>query len=474
MSFAPGARMNPRRMSLWAQVFVASAIVRILVALACNQPNLSIDASGYDVMAGNLLAWGTLSEKAEAPLVPSGYREPGYPAFVAACYWLIGVHPMGAVIIQSILGAVGTVFFILCVIRLSGRDDAWLAWISALVSLATPWMSSAGWVELMREDLSHTLLLGVILLADRLIRRDHIRRPYAAALGAWIGVGALIKATFVVVLPAILIVWLAKSRRKAVLPAILALLATGAVVAPWLARNYFLFGQPDLACTKGLILYQHSGRPDQLDGVEPEYRQLAHELANRWPDARPYSSLAKYKMETQDGWTHFCHVFHYAIVARDKRSPEDADAILYRIAKQDALEDPGRYLAITASNISFYLTGGLVGGRARPAEIVAERGPFRRLFYTLRPAAILALEALAVAGLLLFGRAPLAWMLMLTAAGTILANSVVSAGHWRYRTTADVLWAVLAMAVLARLIEHYTGKPPHTTTSGRGIESLPQ
>ena len=366
---------------------------------------------------------------------------------------------MGTVIIQSILGALGTVFFVLCVIRLTGRNDVWLIWLSVLASLVTPWMSSTGWVELMREDLFHTLLLGVILLADRLIRRDRINRPYAAAVGAWIGVGALVKATFVVVLPATLIVWLAKARRKAVLPAGLALLAAVAVVAPWLARNYFLFGQPDLACTKGLILYQHSGRLDRLDGVEPKYRQLAHELADRWPDARPYTLLSKYKLETHDGWTDFCHVFHYAIVTRDKRSPEDADAILYRIAKQDVLEDPGRYLAITASNISFYLTGGLAGGRARPVEIVAERGRFRRLFHTLRPVAILAVEVLAIAGLLLFSRSPLAWMLMLTACGTILANSVVSAGHWRYRTTADVLWAVLAMAVLARLIEHYTGKP---------------
>jgi 4-amino-4-deoxy-L-arabinose transferase-like glycosyltransferase len=451
--------MTNRRISPWVQVFVVSAVLRIIAALAWNQPNESVDAWGYDVMARNLLNTGTLSVKLEPPFVPSGYREPGYPAFVAACYLLIGVHPMGAVIIQSILGTFGVVLFAVLVVRLTGRSDRWLVWLSVPVALAMPWVSSAGWAELMREDLVQTLLLGVILLTDWLARRKPASWWHAAVPGALVGAGMLVKATFAVVLPVIVVIWLAAMRKKAVVALAAATAVAGVVVAPWLLRNYVLFGQPALACTKGLILYQHSGQPDRLDGLEAEYRQLAHELASRWPDAGPYSLPDGYGLETHDGWCHFCHVFWQTIVDREKLQPERADVILYRIAKQDAFRDPGRYLATTASNVSFYLTGGLVGGRPTPAQVAARRGAFRRVFHAVRPVAILALEALAVAGLLLFRRSPLAWALMLTAAETILGNSIVSAGHWRYRATADVLLAVLAMAALAQVVGHYLSRP---------------
>lgn len=450
---------NPRA-NLYVKVFIAAALLRIVAALAYHQPNQSVDSWGYDLMARNLLSSGMISAKIEPPHVPSGYREPGYPAFLAGCYWVIGVHPMGAVVIQSTLGAVGTVLFVMLVVRLTGMTSRWLVWAAMLVALATPWISSTGWAELMREDLLHSLLLGTILLADWLARRKRASWAQAAALGAMVGVGMLIKATFAVLLPVIVIVWLAVMRHRAILPVAVAAVMAGAVIAPWLARNYALFGQPALACTKGLILYQHSGQPDRTDGVEPKYRQLAHALAGQWPDVGRYSPPAGYSLDTHDGWTHFCHVFWQIIVDRDGLKPEEADAVLYRIAAQDARRDPGRYLAITASNISFYLTGGLAGGKPRPHEVVSKRPVFRRAFHALRPAAIIVLEALAVVGMTMFRRSLLAWMVILTAGGTILANSVVSAGHWRYRATVDVLLAVLAVAVLARFVGFRRSVPP--------------
>ena len=50
--------MNHRRTKLWLMIVIATVVVRILAALAYNQPNLSVDSSGYDVMGRNLLAYG--------------------------------------------------------------------------------------------------------------------------------------------------------------------------------------------------------------------------------------------------------------------------------------------------------------------------------------------------------------------------------------------------------------------------------
>ncbi len=86
-------------------LWVGSLAVRILfyVFFLTNNPcQLFFDSGHYHAMACNLLERGAFCDVTG---LYNFYRLPGYPVFLATCYWLFGVVPGVALAVQQLLGA---------------------------------------------------------------------------------------------------------------------------------------------------------------------------------------------------------------------------------------------------------------------------------------------------------------------------------------------------------------------------------
>jgi hypothetical protein len=458
----------------WLGVFLATALVRVAVALLASNPTPPVDAQVYDLMARNLANHGVLSKDKQPPVRPSGYREPGYPFFIAACYRLLGERPMTAVVVQSVIGAAGPVLFCLLVVELAGTRRWWLVALSWAVAMILPWLATRGWIGLMREDLLNAfLLVGVYIAVVRPARPTVFS---AVALGILAGAGMLLKASFAVFLPPLILVWVVRHRWRGLAGSAVLTATVIVCLAPWVVRNQVQFGQPALTCTKGLLLYLHSGRPERLDGVEPEYRRLANELATRWPEAARDTLQKRYALDTQPGWCHFCHVFWYTIAGRENITLEQADTVLSRLAADDIKSDPLRYLRNAAATLGAYLTVDLIEVRPLPVELRARPVTAKWLFHLGRRVALIGMELLACIGLVVFRRRSLAWLAFLVAGCSFATNSIIADGQMRYRLFSDVLLAVLALAVLAAAvgaIARRRAEPPaaslSSTVNHRGL-----
>jgi len=434
---------------VWVTLFVVAAAVRVATALWIGNPAPYRDQTEYDLLARNLVEYGTLSLDEQPPIAPSAYREPGYPLLIAASYMLFGTNPMVAVICQSILGAFGLVLFCALVLRLHGRYRPGLIVLAALVYLVLG-IVSTNWTILMREDLLCTVALAVIWIAARGI--ENPRATTWAGLGLMIGCGMLIKATMVCALFAVVIVLCGTLRlRQAVVASSIAITVAAACTLPAIHRNYRQFGQPSLACTVGLNLYLHSGQPEHLAGVEAGARELAHDLAARWPDVDEDLPDSHRDLHCSPGWMHFCQIFRQRLSEQNNITPEAADAIMARITMEEIRRDIPHYLRETLSQLTFYLSGGLVGGRPVPELIVARRSlPVRIYREFVEPAWMILIELFALIGLYLARRSHIAWLMVLLAATTLSSHSLLADARFRFRILADVQFAVLALHTVTR------------------------
>lgn len=438
-------------LSVWrcVVIFAVSAVVRVAVSVILNQPApAGGDAYGYHLMARNLVQHGILSEDAEPPFEPSGVRELGYPLFVAAVYKVAGVGPLRAVTAQSIVGAFGTVLLCCIVTYLARSASLALIGLTCVCHWTLPFLS-AGWHELLREDLSNTILFALIWSSICGFQRQRLSSWLWA--GLWIGLGAAVRGTFLVSVPAIAAAFVLT--RQPMRNTIRATLATAVVcalpVAACVVRNYVLFGRMSLATVVGLMLYSHSGNPERVDGSEPHYRRMAHEIAAQWPNVPDNFAETRDSISTRTGWNTFLFVFLRRIVNSEHGSRVAADDVMKRLAVDDIESDWPRYWRRSTMSLAFYLTGGLVGGRPNPETTLAGRSRLFRIFHeAVRPIARIVLEVLALVGVVFLRRSPITWVIGLLAAVSLASPCLLVLPAMRYRSLFDALMAMPALIVV--------------------------
>lgn len=294
---------------------IVGVTLRLLFAFGywTDQP-LTRDEQEYLSLARSLAAGrGFVSDLDRQPGQPDPFgRAPGYPAFLA----VIGAGgpaatsvPPSVKVAQSLVGAGGIILIGLIAARLAGPDAAriaaWLAacypplvWVSAYafseaifwpVGLAAAWLCDRATSRLPRESRALILAAGVVAGAGVLIRPAMVF--FVALAGAWL------------------------LKRRALGLALIFVLGSAAVVAPWTMRNYrhhgrfvavaseggvtfwtgnhpLAIGEGDLAANPDLkraslaLRAQHPGLSEEQ--MEPVY----YEEAFAWMRAHPWQWLA--------------------------------------------------------------------------------------------------------------------------------------------------------------------------------------
>lgn len=255
------------------------------------------DATGYDILANNLLqglglTWDGVN--------PTSARAPGYPALLAVLYWFGGYRLDVVRLFQAFLGAL-TCFPVYWI----GRR---------LCSTSTGLLAALGWALyplgiyfvswLVTESV--TVLALWSALATTLHALDS-RRPSCAILsGILFGITALFRPVLLLlpaanVAPAILI----KTYRRQLAILFVVILATFLTIAPWTLRNRLVHNAwVVIATNSGLNFYGGNNAladggyrsdlpPTMLPGMsEPASEQQYYNMALTWIKEHPAQFLA--------------------------------------------------------------------------------------------------------------------------------------------------------------------------------------
>jgi 4-amino-4-deoxy-L-arabinose transferase-like glycosyltransferase len=210
------------------------------------------DMREYQGAALALLQTGSFALSPEHPEISETFRTPGYPAFLAAIYWLFGVRPAAAVVLQ-IFVSLGTIALsYACAHALWGPAAARLA---ALLLALDP-LSFSFSLLLLTETLFTFLVSATALAGVHLFFPGRRARP-AAAVGTLIGLAALVRPiSYYLAVPVALgfLLWGALdrwSRRSLILVPGLVLLPFCLIVGSWQLRNYLRTGNVEFSSAIG-------------------------------------------------------------------------------------------------------------------------------------------------------------------------------------------------------------------------------
>jgi 4-amino-4-deoxy-L-arabinose transferase-like glycosyltransferase len=195
-------------------------------------------------------------------------RTPGYPIFLAACQAVFGERTLPVRLVQAVLGSASVYLVYRLVGQLAGTGrrsivgapampPGWTApLVAAAVAALNPYyifMSSVILSEAVFEPLMLTVLCGFSVLWDK--PGDSIQMPGSKSLfialmsGAAAGAAILVRPSWSLFVPVLLVSWLAaqsrdrRSRFVAVRGALVCALAAALLMAPWWIRNARVYGR---------------------------------------------------------------------------------------------------------------------------------------------------------------------------------------------------------------------------------------
>ena len=413
-----GAVLDSSRRLPYALVAAAAILPRLGVLLHERSAITTAYVDKGDVFARTFLHHGTYGF---IPGEPSAYTQPLYGWFLIPLYWIF-TRSWIVVGLAQIAVATATALLVYEIGRRWISPRAGL--LGALAATVHPYLV---WhdVHMNREILDELLAAAIVLLT--LLVADRPSFPPAAGLGLALGLGILGNVRLLL-LPLVVAAFLLVLRRRAVLvPALVALVVTAVVVAPWVVRNRVSVGCAALT-TDGRALWK-ANNPNTL-------RTLEH---GKWIDDVP--SIPGAPPTPQDAGA------IYASTGRVVETDECAQMRYYRhLAFQFMRHHPGEKakLAGVAARMLWQPSVTRTEGRSG-AGTSLDTG--RRI---VEPAFMIVLYALGLVGLFLVPRRFAALVLMLLAYDTLAA--MLFAGETRYRVPWDFLVALCAAVTVERLL----------------------
>lgn len=243
--------LSPRQKLFRSPGFIVlvALLLRLLVITAGHTyritPRRDHFQFGWEMgrIARSLATGHGFSSPTDLPTGPTAWEAPLYPFLLAGVFKLFGVYTLASAWVMLALNSVFSALTCLTIYRIGGRlfgsqPARWAAWTWALFPYAIYWPVRVVW----ETSLSALLLSAAILLTLRL--EENSRRREWILLGALWGAIALTNPTLLSFLPfALAWLWWRRRSTATVANIALALGLCALVVAPWLARNYRVFGQ---------------------------------------------------------------------------------------------------------------------------------------------------------------------------------------------------------------------------------------
>lgn len=203
------------------------------------------DAKQYDNIAVNIVSGHGFSQVVEGEKLPTAYRPPVYPLFLAAIYAVFGHSYIAVKIILALLGALFCiiVFFIASIMY----DDVNTGMIAAfLTAVYKPFVSGTyyyGGPAVLYSEYFYMFITGLaILMTLFFIKRE--RKIFGILSGILIGLTILTRPEFSMypVLLSLYLFYIAKfSFNKSVRRYFVMYLFIILTLTPWIARNYIVY-----------------------------------------------------------------------------------------------------------------------------------------------------------------------------------------------------------------------------------------
>lgn len=213
-------------------LFLFALIVRLLFVIVTGLSDTpTYDGLGYDILAVNLL-----QGKGYAGDVPTAFRPPGYPLFLAGVYGLFG-HRFAAVrLMQVLIDAVTCVLFYFVGKKLFDRQVGFVAALGLSLYPLHIYMVN----QFYSETLSFFFQMIVLWLATLLPERKHL--GVSLMMGLLLGATTLTRPTATLWIP-LMLLWVFYVSLKARDVTRIALVVLGLLLTfgPWTVRNYLVF-----------------------------------------------------------------------------------------------------------------------------------------------------------------------------------------------------------------------------------------
>ena|GEM_PF-3276658 len=271
------------RAVIWI-VLVAAALRVAVVAYGGEAWLIAFedDQRLYDALAENLASGlgyrvGMPAFMIVLPGEPTAFWTPAFPLLLAGLYSVVGHSVLAARAVLGVLASLLTVVLFALGRRVAGPRVG----LAAAVAVALHPLYVAYGGTLLSEGISVLLAASVLLWVYRLL--DEPSGRAAAALGALVGLGGLTRPDILglgaVVAVGSVAVWPGNRRSRLKLLWVSGLVAV-AVVSPWLARNYQVYGRLLLTTRTGYSLwyqnpYQHQRLQYQWSAEDARSRYAA-------------------------------------------------------------------------------------------------------------------------------------------------------------------------------------------------------
>ncbi len=262
MTVEDGGRGSGRLTGWLAGVLTGSLALRLAFSFLWPGSVEWSDAKGYHELALSILHEGRF---------PTAFYAPGYPAFVAGIYAVLGERQLPVFVVQSILGTLAVWVTYRTGLDVLGSPRRKIALVAAsLVGLSPGVAYYSAW--LLREAV---LVLLVPLLAWLCLRVLQRSWRYGLPLGLAAGATAYIRMEVGLLVGTVLIVGLFRRdwRRRAVGGGLLAGSIAAAVAAPWIIHCSLHRGYTGMQVGLGANLLARTWHLSPRGLVEPELRQ---------------------------------------------------------------------------------------------------------------------------------------------------------------------------------------------------------
>ena len=210
---------------------------------------------GYYQLSNNLLAGHGFSMDPGPPYVPTALRTPGYIYFLVAILWASGSY-LVLTIIQLLLGALVPVLARRVALEFKASGPIALA-VGIFLALEPTFV-------IFSYDFGVETLFLVLFFPFLILFMRYLRKPQTGTLAAsalLLGFATIVKPTSeylpILVLP---FVWYAARRggtKRIAHQILLFLLIPFAILAPWMWRNYEVFGVPAVTSQEPYALYAY-------------------------------------------------------------------------------------------------------------------------------------------------------------------------------------------------------------------------
>jgi len=353
------------RPATWRDALVLALIVVVGVVLAEREIGRNVpfaDEVEYVVMAHNLYHRGTLSlaPSVAHPATPTAFREPGYPALLAALMVLdprLAAVPLACVIergpacapayfwakrLNVLLYVLAGLIVWWAAARIAGAP--WIAHAAALLFLANHTLHK--YATYLVSDFLALLLTAFVSLALLQTMRTP-RAGWALALGTALGLLVLTKAAFAFFGPFVLLLLIGcafrrprAERRPAFAAALAFTLVHAAIVGAWVARNAASIGEPVLA-QRGAQVLAHRVELNRMTPTEYAVaflfwtRGVGDNLARR---LLPLEAYRRFDLKYDDGFYNAAQSRWHAAIAAETargRSPAAAEAAVGAVLQRE-------------------------------------------------------------------------------------------------------------------------------------------